>query len=61
MDLTLEERIDEFNKSVEHLILLSYAQYDCDKPKFKKLVQNEIFKLLNELDWIEEDLEDSEL
>lgn len=57
MGATIEERIDEFNKRVEHLILLSCAQYDCDKPKFQGLVKEEIFNLLTELDWLEERIE----
>lgn len=61
MELSIEEEIDQFNKRVEHLTLLSCAQYDCDKPKFKTLVKAEIFDLLAELDWLEERLEDLKL
>jgi len=58
MERNLEERIDVFNKKVEHLVLLYHANYDYDKDYFKGQVELEILNLLEELNLIEEDIED---
>jgi methanogenic corrinoid protein MtbC1 len=54
----LEKRIDLLNHEIEHLYLLSKANYDCDKEHFESIIKKEIERLIDTIHQIEDELEE---
>lgn len=55
--ISLEARIDTINLEIRHLQILNAANYDCDRVKFEGIIKDEIYRLMEEMEDIEFELD----